>query len=80
MVNLSLRQHAMHLHGMYFNVLSRGDGVVSRAYTAREPTTGGHRIRPLGGTFEMSWRPERPGNWLFHCHMHEHMTPDRAVT
>jgi FtsP/CotA-like multicopper oxidase with cupredoxin domain len=75
-VNLSLSQHAMHLHGMYFNVLSRGDGVVSRAYDASEQPRSVTEFVGIGATFEMSWRPERPGNWLFHCHMHEHMAPD----
>src|SRR5579864_211436 len=26
-----------------------------------------------GGTFNMSWVPERPGHWLMHCHMTFHM-------
>jgi FtsP/CotA-like multicopper oxidase with cupredoxin domain len=75
-VNLSLSQHAMHLHGMYFSVVSRGDGVVSRVYDASEQPRSVTEFLGIGGTFEMSWRPERPGNWLFHCHMHEHMAPD----
>ena len=28
-----------------------------------------------GETFDMSWSPERPGQWLFHCHMFQHMIP-----
>jgi manganese oxidase len=28
-----------------------------------------------GDTFDMSWSPERAGQWLFHCHMLQHMTP-----
>ncbi|HWP69463.1 MAG TPA: multicopper oxidase domain-containing protein [Gemmatimonadaceae bacterium] len=74
-VNLSHVAHAMHLHGFYFNVESTGDGMSdtrsmeggSRGVTARVP---------VGGTFAMSWMPERAGNWLFHCHMLEHMLPD----
>jgi hypothetical protein len=27
----------------------------------------------------MTWVPERPGNWLFHCHMMAHMTPHMAL-
>jgi hypothetical protein len=74
-VNLSHVAHAMHLHGFYFNVESTGDGMSdtrsmeggSRGVTARVP---------VGGTFAMSWIPDRSGNWLFHCHMLEHMLPD----
>jgi FtsP/CotA-like multicopper oxidase with cupredoxin domain len=28
-----------------------------------------------GETFDMSWSPDRPGRWLFHCHMFQHMIP-----
>jgi multicopper oxidase len=28
-----------------------------------------------GETFDMSWSPDRPGRWLFHCHMLVHMNP-----
>jgi FtsP/CotA-like multicopper oxidase with cupredoxin domain len=35
---------------------------------------------PPGRTFSMMWRPTRPGNWLFHCHMVAHMAaPPEAV-
>ena len=27
----------------------------------------------LPGTFQMVWSPDRPGNWLFHCHKPVHM-------
>jgi len=27
----------------------------------------------------MTWTPERPGNWLFHCHMILHMSPSRTL-
>jgi FtsP/CotA-like multicopper oxidase with cupredoxin domain len=75
-VNLSFVQHAMHLHGMYFSVLSRGDGVASRAFAAGEqPVSVTEYIAPRQ-TFDMLWRPERTGNWLFHCHMLGHMSPD----
>ena len=30
----------------------------------------------VGETLEMEWTPERAGNWLFHCHMVSHMSPD----
>lgn len=28
-----------------------------------------------GDSFDMTWTPSRPGNWLFHCHMFQHMIP-----
>jgi FtsP/CotA-like multicopper oxidase with cupredoxin domain len=75
-VNLSFDQHAMHLHGMYFKVLSNGDGLVSRAYADAEQPLAVTEHIASGETFEMQWTPEHPGNWLFHCHMTAHMSPD----
>ncbi len=28
-----------------------------------------------GGTFRMEWVPTRAGNWIFHCHFLDHITP-----
>lgn len=73
-VNLSDDSHAMHLHGFYFHVTSVGDGRVDRIYADGERRLSvTEAVRP-GGTFTMSWVPERPGNWLFHCHMTVHMS------
>ena len=32
-----------------------------------------------GHVFEMTWTPERAGNWLFHCHMMMHMSAPAAL-
>ena len=32
-----------------------------------------------GGTLSMQWTPEREGNWLFHCHIMSHVSPDRRI-
>src|SRR4029077_14230274 len=31
-------------------------------------------------TFDMSWTPDRPGRWLMHCHMVEHMEAVHSPT
>ena len=73
-VNLSCDQHAMHLHGFHFNVTAVGDGNADRALRdADRKTEVTESIFP-GRTFELSWTPTRAGNWLFHCHMVEHMS------
>ena len=79
-VNLSFDQHAMHLHGVYFDVLATGNGLTSRAYPgdARPHVVTEHM--PPGKTIDMQWTPQRPGNWLFHCHMTAHMTPPAGAT
>ena len=27
----------------------------------------------------MTWTPEREGNWLFHCHIMHHVSPERRL-
>lgn len=72
-INLAAAAHAMHLHGFYFNVEASGDGARETRHTAAtRPPVVTERV-PVGGTFTMSWVPERAGNWLFHCHMLNHM-------
>jgi FtsP/CotA-like multicopper oxidase with cupredoxin domain len=72
-VNPTFEPHPMHLHGFYFNVESRGDGVRDTTYgpTSSPRRVVTERVAP-GHTFTMSWVPERPGYWLFHCHDNVH--------
>jgi manganese oxidase len=75
-VNLTAAPHAMHLHGFYFNVESVGDGVRDTQYSTADRRTAVTEQMPPGGVMSLAWVPERPGNWLFHCHMLVHMMPD----
>jgi FtsP/CotA-like multicopper oxidase with cupredoxin domain len=68
--------HPMHLHGFYYRI---------DAFSA---PFGGGRGRPALGQLvvtqlmtpfsgmSMTWSPDRPGNWLFHCHFALHLQPD----
>jgi FtsP/CotA-like multicopper oxidase with cupredoxin domain len=73
-INLAFSQHVMHLHGFYFTVEATGDIGVERRLTAGQQRTAVTENIPNARTFAMSWTPERPGNWLFHCHMTNHMS------
>ena len=75
LINTSADVHPMHLHGFYFRVESRGDGVGDTSYAgpARDFVVT-ERVRP-GATTSISWVPERAGNWLFHCHFTSHFAP-----
>lgn len=74
-VNATNEPHALHLHGFYFRVdaFNRGGRVQNYDGDSR-PMVVTQRIAQ-GETFDMSWSPDRPGQWLFHCHMLQHMTP-----
>jgi manganese oxidase len=74
-VNLTHDQHAMHLHGNYFDVMAIGDGLVSRTYAPGEQRHVVTEHMFVGETIDMQWTPRRAGNWLFHCHMVIHMMP-----
>lgn len=76
-VHLGGGEHPLHLHGFYFRVERRGDGATDRALPrAEQPLVVTEEINTLG-TFQMVWSPDRPGNWLFHCHKPVHISSDQ---
>lgn len=74
-LNVSADVHPMHLHGFYYRIDSRGDGRADTSYAeARRDLVVTQRMSP-GQTMRVTWIPERPGNWLFHCHIPRHFGP-----
>ncbi len=73
-INLSFTSHPMHLHGFYFVVEATGDIASERRLIPDQQRTGVTEYINIGRTFIMSWTPETPGNWLFHCHMTPHIS------
>jgi FtsP/CotA-like multicopper oxidase with cupredoxin domain len=74
-VNASPRAHPMHLHGFYFHVESRGDGTRDSTYGAARQRMAVTEFLVPRSTMAVRWVPERPGNWLFHCHFTAHVGP-----
>jgi manganese oxidase len=79
-INAGAAVHPMHLHGFYFNVDSRGTEAENTVYAAgsspRLVVT--ERLTP-GQTLALTWKPTRPGNWLFHCHDNVHLAHGGAL-
>ncbi len=75
-INGSRRNHPMHLHGFYFRVDAKGNGLGDSLYAplARRMAVT-ENLRPRE-TMSIAWTPNRPGNWLFHCHIMFHALPD----
>jgi FtsP/CotA-like multicopper oxidase with cupredoxin domain len=74
-INGTNEPHALHLHGFYYRIEAFNRGGQVQSYDAKSrPMVVTQRIAQ-GETFDMSWSPNRPGQWLFHCHMFQHMTP-----
>ena len=73
-VNMTGRPHPMHLHGFYYSVDGEGsffgDAVIPPDQRELVVT---HRLQP-GSSMRMSFVPEEPGNWIFHCHFMRHMS------
>jgi FtsP/CotA-like multicopper oxidase with cupredoxin domain len=68
-IDAAFEGHPLHLHGFYFRVDSRGNGQRDNIYheDSQRDMVVTERVDP-GDTRTISWVPERPGNWLFHCH------------
>ena len=73
-LNPTWTNHAMHLHGFYFKVDGVGDGEHYERYSEEQRRSAVTEHIDTGHVFEMTWTPERAGNWLFHCHMLLHMS------
>lgn len=79
-VNASGEPHPLHLHGFYFDVDSVGDGMRDTQYGEGQKPRVVTQYVPIGGTTSLTWKPERAGNWLFHCHIIEHVEPARRLS
>jgi len=75
-INVSARAHPMHLHGFYFRVDAQGDIRRDTVYTPEQRRLVVTEQIRQGRTFTMTWIPDRPGNWLFHCHIGFHVIPE----
>jgi FtsP/CotA-like multicopper oxidase with cupredoxin domain len=78
-VNGSARVHPMHLHGFYFRVDARGSGLADTTYGAAQRRLAATEDMLPGSTMNMVWYADRPGNWLFHCHLAFHVIPESAL-
>jgi len=75
-VNGSFSEHPMHLHGFHFSTLARGDGSSDHPIAPDRRPLGVTELVEPGGTFRIQWVPTTAGNWIFHCHLIDHVTPD----
>lgn len=75
-INGSRRNHPMHLHGFFYEVLSIGSVEKDDIYTKENQRLVVTEFMRGLTTMEMRWSPTRPGNWLFHCHLSFHVSPE----
>ncbi len=78
-INGSTRPHPMHLHGFYFRLDRRGNGLTDSALApGARPLLVTETLMPFE-TMDMTWSPDRAGDWLFHCHIGFHVIPDTRL-
>lgn len=76
-INATPLPHPMHLHGFYFDVTAKGTAAGDTALV--KPRFVVTEIMAPWQTMQMRWHAERPGQWLFHCHLLIHMSPRQRV-
>jgi FtsP/CotA-like multicopper oxidase with cupredoxin domain len=76
-INASVANHPMHLHGFYFRVDSVGDAESDTIYGEEQRRMAVTELLRPGRTFALTWIPDRSGNWVFHCHVLPHISPER---
>jgi FtsP/CotA-like multicopper oxidase with cupredoxin domain len=64
--NASLMDHPFHLHGFFFQVIEENGKAPS--YKAWKDT---YNVTPRT-KIKIAWMPDRPGMWMYHCHIIEH--------
>lgn len=78
-INASPDVHPLHLHGFYFRVDARGDMARDTTYwPAEQRMVVTERLLP-GATMSMAWSPDRPGGWVFHCHLTFHVVANPGL-
>jgi FtsP/CotA-like multicopper oxidase with cupredoxin domain len=65
--NTSMMDHPFHLHGFFFQVLER-NGIVPEFISWKDTIN-----LPPRSKVKIAWMPDnRPGMWMYHCHILEH--------
>ena len=79
-LNASSAPHPMHLHGFYYDAIRHGTEMADTASTPAEITHVNTRTMIPGTTMSMRFVPDRPGNWLMHCHLAAHVDGTSTLT
>jgi FtsP/CotA-like multicopper oxidase with cupredoxin domain len=75
-INASNDVHPFHLHGFYYRVDARGDLQQDTIYWPSQRRMDVTEPVWDGTTMDLVWSPDRPGGWIFHCHLNWHVLPN----
>ncbi len=78
-INATPAPHPMHLHGFYFRVDARGDMARDTVYWPGQQRMAVTELSEAGTTMAIAFQPDRPGGWVFHCHLNWHVVSNPRV-
>ena len=78
-VNPTASTHPMHLHGFYYDVTSSGGMRADTIYQAADRRLVNTELMRVGSTMATMWVPQKPGNWVFHCHFAFHVSSEASL-
>jgi FtsP/CotA-like multicopper oxidase with cupredoxin domain len=78
-INATEAGHPMHLHGFYFRVDAKGDMARDEIYWPSQRRLAATEMMDAGETVDMTFVPDRPGGWPFHCHIVWHVAANAAI-
>ena len=73
-INPSRGGHPMHLHGSFYNIVTKGKMLMDTGYAPPDQRSVVTELVESGTTMKMRWIPEYEGNWLMHCHNSSHVS------
>jgi FtsP/CotA-like multicopper oxidase with cupredoxin domain len=73
-VNPSRGGHPLHLHGSFYDVVTKGTLLTDTEYGPADQRSVVTELVERGTTMKMRWMPEYEGNWLMHCHISGHVS------
>jgi FtsP/CotA-like multicopper oxidase with cupredoxin domain len=65
--NPSNEDHPMHLHGHFFEILSKNGQLIEGSPLIKDTVN----VKP-NETYEIAFTADNPGHWMFHCHKLNH--------
>ena len=78
-INASAAPHPLHLHGFYFRVDARGTTSRDTVYWASQRRMAVTERVLAGETARITFSPNRPGGWIFHCHLNWHVVSNSGI-
>ena len=77
-VNASAANHPMHMHGSFYRLDATSDGETQESLAMEQRPMVVTHLMIARTAMELTWKPDRPGHWLFHCHILAHIVESTA--